>query len=334
MTVAGTNGKRATRSQVLDEIRGADKFLLGTHENPDGDALGSLVAMHQILVAAGKDSIMFMDADEFPLPYEYRFFSLDGLVSVPPADIEERAIVFLDCGNIDRNPADALKFDGAHILNVDHHHDNTHFGTVNHVVPEASCTAEIVWDLMRGLGVEPTTSIAEALYVGLVTDTGKFMYENTGTRAHVMAAELIDAGVDVHDIYRRIYEGIPYGKLALLARGLNQVERYDGGRLTVTRLSATDYHESGAEENYSEGVIDHLRSVEGTAVAALVRDRLGPGQEGLRKVSLRASDDRVDVSVIARVQGGGGHRQAAGFSTALSWEELVAFLRDEVSRQL
>lgn len=334
MSSAGTNGKRATRSQVLDEIRGAEKFLLGTHEHPDGDALGSLVAMHQILVAAGKDSIMFMDADEFPLPYEYRFFSLDGLVSVPPADIEERTIVFLDCGNIDRNPADALKFEGAHILNVDHHHDNTHFGTVNHVVPEASCTAEIVWDLMRGLEVEATTSIAEALYVGLVTDTGKFMYENTGTRAHVMAAELIDAGVDVHDIYRRIYEGIPYAKLALLARGLAQVERYDGGRLTATRLTAEDYRATGAEENYSEGVIDHLRSVEGTAVAALVRDRLGPGQEGLRKVSLRASDHRVDVSAIARMQGGGGHRQAAGFSTALAWEELVAFLRDEVARQL
>ncbi|MDO8188106.1 bifunctional oligoribonuclease/PAP phosphatase NrnA [Conexibacter sp. JD483] len=332
--MSATNGKRATRAQVLDEIRDSEKFLLGTHEHPDGDALGSLVAMHQILVAAGKDSIMFMDADEFPLPYEYRFFSLDGLVSVPPGDIEERTIVFLDCGNIDRNPADALKFEGAHILNVDHHHDNTHFGTVNHVVPEASCTAEIVWDLMRGLEVEVTTSIAEALYVGLVTDTGKFMYENTGTRAHVMAAELIDAGVDVHDIYRRIYEGIPYGKLKLLARGLEQVERYDGGRLTATRLTVEDYRASGAEENYSEGVIDQLRSVEGTAVAALVRDRLGPGQEGLRKVSLRASDDRVDVSVIARIQGGGGHRQAAGFTTALTWDELVAFLRDEVARQL
>jgi len=330
--VAG--GKRATRAQVLDEIRGAEKFLLGTHENPDGDALGSLVAMHQILVAHGKDSIMFMDADEFPLPYEYRFFSLDGLVSVPPPDIEERTIVLLDCGNIDRNPADALKFEGAHILNVDHHHDNTHFGTVNHVVPEASCTAEIVWDLMRGLGVEPTTSIAEALYVGLVTDTGKFMYENTGTRAHVMAAELIDAGVDVHDIYRRIYEGIPFGKLALLARGLSNVERYDGGRLTATKLTTADFRETGAEENYSEGVIDQLRSVEGTAVAAMVRDRLGPGQEGKRKVSLRAADERVDVSVIARAQGGGGHRQAAGFTTTLSWEELIAFLRDEVAAQL
>jgi phosphoesterase RecJ-like protein len=332
--VTGTNGKRATRGQALEEIRDADRFLLVTHENPDGDALGSLVAMHKILQALGKDSIMFMDADEFPLPYEYRFFPLDGLVSSSPEDLSERTVVFLDCGNIDRNPADALKVDGAHIVNVDHHHDNTLFGTVNHVVPEASCTAEIVWDLMRGLGVEPTTTIAEALYVGLVTDTGKFMYENTGTRAHVMAAELIDAGVDVHEIYRRIYEGIPYGKLALLARGLARVERYDDGRVTLTRLTADDYRAAGAEENYSEGVIDHLRSVEGTAVAALVRDRLGSAQEGQRKVSLRASDDRVDVSRIARVQGGGGHRQAAGFSTELSWDDLVEFLRAEVAQQL
>jgi bifunctional oligoribonuclease and PAP phosphatase NrnA len=328
------NGHRSTREQALGELRGAGKFLLVTHEHPDGDALGSLVAMHEILRALGKDSVPFIDPDELPLPYEYRFFALDDLATAPPPDIRERTIVFLDCGNIDRNPADCLTFEGAHILNLDHHHDNTRFGTVNHVVPEASCTAEIVWDLMRGLAVAPTLTIAEALYVGLVTDTGKFMYENTGTRAHVMAAELIEAGVDVHGIYRRIYEGIPYGKLALLARGLAHVERFDDGHLTLTRLSADDYREAGAEENYSEGVIDHLRSVQGTAVAALVRDRLGSGQEGLRKVSLRASDDRVDVSAIARAQGGGGHRQAAGFSTELPWEELVEFLRAEVAAQL
>ena len=328
------NGSRATRSQVLDEIRAADRFILVTHENPDGDALGSLVAMHEILGRLGKDTLMFMAADEFPLPHEYRFFRLDGLISVPPEDVEERTIVFLDCGNIDRNPADLLKRDGAHILNIDHHHDNTLFGTVNHVVPEASCTAEIVWDLMCGLGVEPTLPIAEALYVGLVTDTGKFMYENTGTRAHVMAAELIDAGVDVHEIYRRLYEGIPYGKLELLARGLSRVERYDGGALTLTHLTAADYRETEAEENYSEGVVDHLRSVEGTAVAGLVRDLLSPDHEGWRKVSLRATDGRVDVSRIARVQGGGGHRQAAGFSTDMPLDDLVRFLRDEVAAQL
>jgi bifunctional oligoribonuclease and PAP phosphatase NrnA len=328
------NGSRATRSQVLDEIRAADRFILVTHENPDGDALGSLVAMHAILDRLGKDTLMFMAAEEFPLPYEYRFFRLDGLISVPPEDVERRTIVFLDCGNIDRNPADLLKRDGAHILNIDHHHDNTLFGTVNHVVPEASCTAEIVWDLMSGLDVEPTLPIAEALYVGLVTDTGKFMYENTGTRAHVMAAALIDAGVDVHEIYRRLYEGIPYGKLELLARGLSHVERYDEGALTLTHLSADDYRETEAEENYSEGVVDHLRSVEGTAVAGLVRDLLNPDQEGWRKVSLRATDGRVDVSRIARAMGGGGHRQAAGFSTDMPWDDLVRFLRDEVAAQL
>jgi bifunctional oligoribonuclease and PAP phosphatase NrnA len=332
--VTGGNGSASSRDLVLREIRNAAKFLLLTHENPDGDALGSLIAMQEILTALGKDSVMYVAPDEFPLPYEYRFLTLSGLVSIVPEDLSERTVVFLDCGNIDRNPVQAVKGDDTHILNIDHHHDNTYFGTVNHVVPEASCTAEIVWDLMRGLGVELTPTIAEALYVGLVTDTGKFMYENTGRRAHEMAADLISAGVDVHSIYRRIYEGIPYGKLALLARGLAKVERYDGGRLTLTRLSAEDFAQAGAEENYSEGVIDHLRSVEGTAVAALVRDRLGEEQQGRRKVSLRSSDDRIDVSRIARAQGGGGYRQAAGFNTSLSWEELVEFLRGEVAAQL
>jgi phosphoesterase RecJ-like protein len=222
-----------------------------------------------------------------------------------------------------------------HIVNIDHHHDNTMFGTVNYVLPEASCTAEIVWDLMPGLGVEPTVHIAEALYVGLITDTGRFMYENTGPKAHLMAADLIEAGVDVHEIYRRVYEGTPFGKLALLARGLSKVARYDDGRLTVTELDAVDFAESGAEESYSEGVIDHLRAVEGTAVAALIRERISDNGGGpARKVSLRASDERVDVSAIARAQGGGGHRQAAGFSTSLGRDELVAFLREEVAQQL
>jgi phosphoesterase RecJ-like protein len=329
------NGNRSSRDHVLDALRSAEKLIVVTHENPDGDALGSLVATQEILAALGKDSVMFIDASEFPLPQEYRFLPLHGLVSSPPEDIAERTIVFLDCGNLERNPAEAFQRPGAHILNIDHHHDNTRFGTVNHVVQEASCTAEIVWDLMHGLGEEPSGDIADALYVGLITDTGRFMYQNTGPRAHLMAAALIEAGVDVHDIYRHVYEGVPYGKLALLARGLAKVERYDGGRLTVTALSASDFAESGAEESYSEGVVDHLRAVQGTAVAALVRDRISDTDgERPRKVSLRASDERVDVSRIARAQGGGGHRQAAGFTTALEWDDLIAFLRGEVAEQL
>jgi bifunctional oligoribonuclease and PAP phosphatase NrnA len=330
-----TNGNRSDRDLVLAALRAASKLLVATHENPDGDALGSLIAMQEILTALGKDSVMFIDAGEFPLPHEYRFLPLPGLVTSPPEDLAERTSMYLDCGNLDRGPGEALEHPGTKILNLDHHHDNTRFGTINHVVPEASCTAEIVWDLMHALGVEFTITIAEALYVGLVTDTGRFMYENTGVRAHLMAAELIEAGVDVHEIYRRVYEGVPYGKLALLARGLASVERFDDGRLTLSRLTTEDFNETGAEESYSEGVIDHLRAVEGTAVAALVRDRIGSSDdERPRKVSLRSSDDRVDVSRIARAQGGGGHRGAAGFSTALSWDELVSFLRGEIAAQL
>jgi phosphoesterase RecJ-like protein len=323
-----------TRTLVLDELRGSDRFALVTHEHPDGDALGSLVAMHRVLRALGKASVMLMDADEFPLPYEYRFFDLDGLQSVPPQDLDERTVIFLDCGNIDRNPLEVVKRAGTHIINIDHHHDNTRFGTIDHVVVDASCTAEIVWDLMGGLGVAPTLEVAEALYVGLVTDTGKFMYENTGVRAHVMAAELIEVGVDVHGIYRRLYEDMPYAKLELLGRALANLQRVDDGALTFSRLSRDDFRLAGAEESYSEGIIDHLRSVESTKVAALARELVSEAGSGRKKVSLRATDGSVDVSVIARVAGGGGHRQAAGFSTRLSDDELLTFLREQIAAQL
>jgi phosphoesterase RecJ-like protein len=328
-----TNNQQATRELVLQRLREDEHFALAAHENPDGDALGSLVAMQGVLTALGKDSVMFISAKDLPLPREYRFFSLDGLISSPPADIAKRTVIFLDCGNIDRNSASVLR-DGAHLLNIDHHHDNTRFGTLNDVVADASCTAEIVWDLMHGLGVRPTPSVAEALYVALVTDTGRFMYENTGPRAHLMAAELIEAGVDVPGIYRRLYEGLPQGKLTLLALALNQLQRFDAGELTLATLSAEDFDRADAEDSYSEGIIDQLRALEGTKVAALVRELSSGERKGQHKVSLRSTDDDVDVSIIARAQGGGGHRRAAGFSTTLEPGELIAFLREAIAAQL
>jgi hypothetical protein len=198
------------QEQVVEELRRSDKLLLTTHENPDGDALGSLLSMHWILEQLGKDSVMFMSPDEFPLPWEYRDWTFEGLVGEPPEDIDDRTVVFLDCGNIDRMPVDFLQREGIHLLNIDHHHDNTRFGTVNLVAPEASCTAEIVWRLGKELGARITPPIANALYVGLVTDTGKFMYENTTSAAHRMAAELIDAGVEPHRVHRRLFEDLPF----------------------------------------------------------------------------------------------------------------------------
>jgi bifunctional oligoribonuclease and PAP phosphatase NrnA len=323
-----------THEQVLAELRQADKLLLTTHENPDGDALGSLLGMHLVLEQLGKDSLMYMSPDEFPLPWEYRSFEFEGMIGAPPDDVDERTIVFLDCGNIDRMPVDFLQAEGLHILNVDHHHDNTRFGTVNLVVPGASCTAEIVWRLARDLGVEISPMIGDALYVGLVTDTGRFMYENASAEAHRMAADLIDAGVKPHEINRRLYEQLPFRRLQLLQRALASIERFDDGTVTVAHLEKGDYEATGALEADSEGVVDHMRAVEGTAVAVLVRELLSEDREGMRKVSLRATDGSVDVSRIARSMSGGGHPQAAGFSTSLPYADLMERVRQQVHEQL
>ena len=320
------------RQEIVDELRRADKLLLTTHENPDGDALGSLLGMNLILEQLDKDVVMFLDGKNFPLPYEYQRMPLDEVRRELPKDLDDRVVVFLDCGNIDRMPVDFLHESHRHVLNIDHHHDNTRFGDVNLVVGHASCTAEILWDLAKDLRVEITPQIAEALYVALVTDTGKFMFENTTPKAHEMAAEMIEAGVQPQESHRRLYEGLPFARLQLLARALNAVQRFDGGQLTLTHITREDFSHSNAVESDSEGIVDHLRQVEATIVAALVRELLDV--DGRRKVSLRATDKRVDVSIIARGFGGGGHRQAAGFTTDVPMDELIERLRREIGEQL
>jgi phosphoesterase RecJ-like protein len=319
--------------RVSAELRARDRFLLTAHEGPDGDALGSLLGMHQLLTQLGKDSVMFLAAKEFPLPIEYRFLPLEEVFHEPPADMADRTVIFLDCGNIDRMPVDFLTAGGNDVINIDHHHDNTRFGDFNLVDVEASCTAEIVYDLAVLLGARITSEMAAALYVGLITDTGKFMYENTDARTHRVAAELIEAGVNIDDTYRRLYEHVPIEKLRLVVRAIDNIQLHCDGRLVMTYITSADYEATGAGEEMTEGVIDHLRSIDGTKVAAVIRD-LGNRGRAARKVSLRASEGDVDVSAIARRNGGGGHKRAAGFSTDLGPEELAAFLCDEVAAQL
>jgi phosphoesterase RecJ-like protein len=332
VAVSSTAEIEAARAEVVSRLRSQERFLLTTHEGPDGDALGSLLGLHGILTQLGKDSVMFLAEKEFPLPVEYRFMPLQEVFHEPPADLSDRTVVFLDCGKIERMPVDWLK-NGVEILNIDHHHDNTRFGSINLVDDSAACTAEIIFDIAADLGAEITPEIATALYVGLITDTGMFMYENTDARSHYVAAALIDAGVAVNEIYRRLYERVPTEKLRLLARSLDRVERRLDGALSTTYISAEDYEVTGADEVLTEGIIDFIRALEGTAVAAVVRDR--PGDDGAaRKVSLRSTDGAVDVSEIARKMGGGGHRRAAGFSTELGYEELVELLQAETIAQL
>ena len=317
---------QADLDAVVGALREHDRFLVTSHENPDGDALGSLLALHLALQQLGKDSLMVLTGD-MPLPGEYQFLGLAerGLVRKLPADRGDRVLVAVDCANATR-PADPTILDGAQLtVNIDHHHDNTRFAAVNLVVPDASSTGEILADVFRALDVELTLAIAEPLYVALVTDTGRFQFTNTTPKTHRLAAELIEAGADVRKVFQNVYEAIQFPKLKLLALALERAESLQGGRIVVSHLVRTDFAEVGAVEPFSEGIIDYLRGVEGAQLAALIRE---PPRDGspVRKVSLRSSIDALDVSALAREFGGGGHRQAAGFGTDLSVEAITARL--------
>ena len=273
---------------------------------------------------------------EAPLPGEYRFLELErrGLSRERPADFGERVLVAVDCASPavwaqSRESSRRRRF----TVNIDHHHDNPRFGDVDLVVADASSTGEVLADVFRELGVELTPEIAEALYIALVTDTGRFQYANTTPKALRLAADLVEAGADVDRVFQGVYENVQFAKLKLLARALERARVLEGGEIVVSHLVRGDFEAVGATEPYSEGIIDVLRSVEGSAVSALIRE---PPRDGApaRKVSLRSSVDEVDVSAIARKSGGGGHREAAGFSSDLSVDDITEFIVREVSAQV
>jgi bifunctional oligoribonuclease and PAP phosphatase NrnA len=313
---------------VADALRSNDRFLLVTHENPDGDALGSLLATKLALDQLRKDSVMYLYGDA-PLPREYGFMELSGIVREPPPDASERVLVALDCANESRiGPDESLLEDAPLTLDIDHHHDNSRFGDINLVVGDASSTGEVLRDVFAELGVKLTPEIAEALYIAVVTDTGRFQYTNTTPKALRLAADLVEAGADVHRVFQGVYESVEFAKLKLLARALERAQVYEGGRLVVSYLLRSDFTELNVAEAFSEGIIDYLRAVEGAEMAALIREP--PRREGPpRRVSLRASNDELDVSAIARKSDGGGHRQAAGFSSDASVEEITDFIHRE-----
>ena len=280
---------------VVDAIRDHERFLVTTHENPDGDALGSLLAMKLALDQLGKDADMVLFGDA-PLPGEYAFMPLAELRRRWPDDVSERVLLAVDCANESRIADPEVLGRVPLSVDVDHHHDNTRFGQINLIVADASSTGEVLRDLFQELDVELTPEIAEALYIALVTDTGRFQYTNTTPKALRLAAELVEAGADVHRIFQGVYESVQFAKLKLLARALDRAQVYEGGRIVISYLLRTDFADVGAAEPYSEGIIDYLRAVEGADMAVLIRE---PPRAGgpTRRVSLRASVDELDVSV-------------------------------------
>ncbi|HKO75451.1 MAG TPA: bifunctional oligoribonuclease/PAP phosphatase NrnA [Gaiellaceae bacterium] len=333
MSSTKTNTTEADLAAVAEALRSHDRFIVTTHENPDGDALGSLIAMTFALRELGKEAAMYLFG-EVPIPKEYEFMNFAGLLRGPNPDSSDLVVVALDCANERRlGPETALLEKAKLVVDIDHHHDNTRFGKVNLIVGHASSTGEILADVFKAIGAGLTPEIAEALYIAVVTDTGRFQYANTTAKALRLAAELVEAGADVHRVFQGVYENVAFAKLKLVARALENAEVFEGGRVIVSHLEREDFAAAGAEEPYSEGIIDYLRAVEGAELAALIREP--PTANGpTHRISLRTTEAYLDVSAIARLSGGGGHRQAAGFSSEESIEEITEFIRREFLAQV
>jgi len=337
--VAGPKSVDKALEATADALLRQKKVIITTHIKPDGDALGCLVAMQGAMTQAGADSIMYLSEQDAIAP-EYSFFQgMDDIVrGQAPADAAQRTLVVVDCGNAERIGNEELVRQAPRIINIDHHSDNPHFGEVNLVIGSASSTAEILFFVMKRMGTEITPTIADALYTGILVDSGRFQYASTSPATLRIAADLMAAGVDHTAIYRKVYESEPLAKARLRCRMIENLRLACDGRLAIGVLESEDFNRAGAGLELTDGLINSLRELEGVTVAALIYalpPEEGAGEEPGYRVSLRSSGGAVNVQRIARKKGGGGHPQAAGFTASgESPASLEGFLREEVRTAL
>jgi phosphoesterase RecJ-like protein len=324
-------------ARAVAAIAAAGRIVVATHENPDGDAIGSLVAASAGLRQLGKEVRTYLEPGS-SIPSELRLLDVSGLErSLDPAGLDGWTLLAVDCATARRlgRAHGRLVEAAATVVSIDHHYDNTRFGDVNLIDGEASSTAEILFDVLEALDVELTVGIAQALYVALVTDTGRFQQRTTGPGALRMAARLVDAGVDTERVYELVFETMPLRKLRLLGRVIDHLVLYERGRVAVSHVEREDFLRLGAAESDTEGLVDYLRAIAGVDVAALIREPplAADGLAPPNRISLR-SRGTIDVSEIARKTGGGGHRSAAGFSHGGDLLAIHRFIAAEAAARL
>ncbi|HEY6319933.1 MAG TPA: bifunctional oligoribonuclease/PAP phosphatase NrnA [Thermoanaerobaculia bacterium] len=295
---------------LLRKIRQGNRFLLTSHVNPDGDAIGSELGLARLLRRLGKGAAVW-NLD--PIPAIYR--PLPGSDRVhsgaePPAGFPEKfdSIVVLECPSLDRTGIEE-HLSALPVINIDHHLGNQHYGAVNWVDSAAPAVGEMVFRLAQALKVALEPEIASCLYLTLVTDTGGFRYSNATPAAFEAAAALVREGAHPEQVAQWLYESQPVAVVRLLGEMLQTLALHHGGRIATVRLDPEMFARAGAAAGDSEGLIDHPRSIAGVDAVALIRRR----EDGSHKVSLRSRGE-VDVEKIARHHGGGGHRNAAGYA--------------------
>ena len=323
-----TRQKRERLQRIVEQIQQGHRFLISTHVNPEGDAVGSALALALALREMAREAIVVI---QDPIPENLRFLPGRGEVlhHAPQGASFDWAIA-LDCGDRERLGEEISKVKSQKgLINIDHHTSNRNFGDLNYVDPTASSTCEIIFDLLRRIPLRMTPAIAENIYTGILTDTGSFHYANTTARCFSIAAACLRAGVDPWRVAENVYETQPLARLRLLPLVLGTLEVDGDGRVSHLTVTHAMLEKAGASVAMTEDLINYARSVQMVEVAILFRE-LSPGKY---RVSLR-SKGKVDVAKIAGVFRGGGHPNAAGCTVEGTCAEVKAKVLEQVRASL
>jgi phosphoesterase RecJ-like protein len=293
-------------AQICDAINERKRFLITSHARPDGDSIGSQLAMAYALEVLGKH-VRLVNAD--PAPEHYlEFPGVDRIeITREVVDTDVDAVIVMESGDLARTGVAGLG--GRFTINIDHHQGNSRYGTINWLDESAAACGELVFDLIRALGVPLTLEIATHIYLAILTDTGSFHHSNITPRTFDICRQTVEAGVNPAAMARRVFDSNSFGKLKLIGALLDEMELTDGGRVAVLYLNDEILHATGTTYNDTEGLIN--LPLTAREIQAVVFFKLGA--DGEIRVSMRSKYD-VDVRSVASRHGGGGHKNAAGFT--------------------
>ncbi len=314
-----------TLESIGRQLSMSDDYMIIGHSIPDGDSVGSILALYLALTSLGKRVIIIMQ-DSLSSVYDYlpaadRFYRPDDISTMP------ENIILLDCSRLDRIGEDLAKRiqDNKITINIDHHQDNDMFGDYNFVNPRASSAAEILFELLTIMEIPISTEIADCLYAGIVMDTGSFMNSNTTSNTMRIAAVLLEKGADIDRARNNLLESKPREEVLLLRQGLQHLEFYNNGRIACMKLPFDEVQNINALHVHPEGTINYVRSIKGVEVALLFRE-VSPG---LIKIGYRSKNE-IDVAALANRLGGGGHKRAAGAQKQGSLDDVTRLVIEMV----
>jgi len=300
---------------IIHQFNNSNKILVVTHAHPDGDAIGSLIALGLSLETLNKKITLYCES---PIPAVYRFLPAVHRVVKKIGGLNYDMAVILDCGDLSRvGKAVSTVKQIPVIVNIDHHITNTRFGHFQLIDTSACATAEIVYRLIKQMGLPLNKPIATSIYTGILADTGSFRFSNTNKAAFAICQEMVELGVDPYNIAQHVYGTYSLSRIKLLNLALDSIELSKNGKLSIMTLTKEMFDETHTQSEDVDGLINYAKRIEDVEVAALIQEHHN-GKEKSKTpnrfhVSLR-SDGTVDVAAIASLFGGGGHSSAAGFS--------------------